>query len=462
MPSFWVSSHSAAVAATVGIANMFLLVLTRVRAYPCLSCPTFCCSVVGGTFLILASAGTGVYTRSGFLAVLLILVGIATVWVSSVGTYLADGDYFLIDLTKESSLVNDAGYIICLIVGCSVMVFHLKKLIFILTPKKVTAKIASRISGVGALLIPGMGKAELATKKAADFKIATMIDNSLRMHGVGAGAASSSRPITRSSTRGSHTSSTGGSFGVALLHFQASADEREVVGGIPWAFKKMWNGTIFHEEGVWIHARLIASNMSQVFVAVFFVFLLIGVALSTERRWNTGVFDDDAVGGTTDDFFTSNPNDDFSSSNNTDDFITNNPTDDSFTNNNTDDFFTNNPTDDLYANITDPEVLGTLTWAPGNLEFLAAKPDNFSDIFWNFDLNLSARLTTRILNSVTDPVIEQIVKGTNSSTVRYFCDVAQTYVAPTVQNRRLEDGGGGLFDLKLWQLSNLICASCGD
>ena len=393
-------SHSAAFVATVGIANMFLLVLTRPCTCPCLSCPTFCCSAVGGTFLILASAGTGVYTRSGFLAVLLILVGIVSVWFSSVGTFLEDGDFFLFELTKDRTLINNAGYIICLIAGCSVMLFQLKKLIFILTPKKVMARIASRISGVGALIIPGMAKAELATKKAADFKIATMIDNSLRMHGIGAGAASSIRSTTRSGWGGAQKPSTGGSFGVALLNFQASVDEREVVGGIPWAFKKMWNGTIFHKEGVWIHARLIASNMSQVFVAVFFVFLLIGIAINTARDWNAGSTGNDTGVDAT---------------------VT---------------------TDDFLANITDPAQLEAFNWAPGALEFLATQDGNFSDIFWNINPDLSALLTARILNSIVEPVIEKkIVNGTDPYTVLYFCDVAQTFVAPIVQNRRLEDTG---------------------
>jgi len=63
-------------------------------------------------------------------------------------------------------------------------------------------------------------------------------------------------------------------YGSALLAFESTRNDREQIGGILWALKNMWNGKIFDEEGVWLHARLIASNLSQYFVAAFFIILV--------------------------------------------------------------------------------------------------------------------------------------------------------------------------------------------
>jgi len=51
-----------------------------------------------------------------------------------------------------------------------------------------------------------------------------------------------------------------------MLAYDATKHDKEPCGGILWTFKKMWNGTIYEEEGVWLHARLVASNVSQYFI----------------------------------------------------------------------------------------------------------------------------------------------------------------------------------------------------
>jgi hypothetical protein len=52
--------------------------------------------------------------------------------------------------------------------------------------------------------------------------------------------------------------------GAALLNYQSREEKTERIGGMCWAWKRVWNNTIFEEEGVWLHARLVSSTIAQV------------------------------------------------------------------------------------------------------------------------------------------------------------------------------------------------------
>ena len=49
----------------------------------------------------------------------------------------------------------------------------------------------------------------------------------------------------------------------ALKHYKLMGDVTETSGGVIWAYERMADGRIFDEEGVWISARLLASNAVQ-------------------------------------------------------------------------------------------------------------------------------------------------------------------------------------------------------
>jgi hypothetical protein len=59
----------------------------------------------------------------------------------------------------------------------------------------------------------------------------------------------------------------------ALSNFQAQELITEKVGGALWAWKKILNGSIFIEEGVWLHSRLIIGNLLQLIVFIAVIFL---------------------------------------------------------------------------------------------------------------------------------------------------------------------------------------------
>ena len=60
--------------------------------------------------------------------------------------------------------------------------------------------------------------------------------------------------------------------GAALLNYQSREEKTERVGGMWWAWKRVWNNTIFEEEGVWLHARLVSSTVTQVGLATCLLF----------------------------------------------------------------------------------------------------------------------------------------------------------------------------------------------
>lgn len=163
-------------------------------------------------------------------------------------------------------------YILVITLGAIAMMYQLQTLLFIIMPSGLWAKFPGR----EIFLVPGIAKAERSTKQAAEFKAQKLIYNALCHH---EGTLTDSSGKILHDTGTIRSSGAGGAFGKALLHFQATSDLKEWTGGILWSFRNMWNGKIFKEEGVWLHARLIAGNLSQVFVAVFFV-LIYGYALT--------------------------------------------------------------------------------------------------------------------------------------------------------------------------------------
>lgn len=143
-----------------------------------------------------------------------------------------------------------------------------------------------------AILTPGMEKMERRTKLAAQRKLSLMVDNALDYHG------DSHHSITltddfKMTARGT-----------ALLNYQTREEKTERVGGVLWGWKKVFNGSIFDEEGVWLHSRLVSSTVTQFFVCIFLVVFFAIVLLEILQQYNTGESNPDE----------SNPDDSTSSS----------------------------------------------------------------------------------------------------------------------------------------------------
>ncbi len=133
-----------------------------------------------------------------------------------------------------------------LAIGITLMCFQLLELFRILVP----AKLIQKIPYWKFFIRPSIVKLERATKQAAARKVNGMVNNALVIH------EACLKPLQS----GLSTSTKVGS---ALLAYQSKEHDVEPCGGIRWAWKKMYDGSIYRDEGVWLHARLIASNIGQ-------------------------------------------------------------------------------------------------------------------------------------------------------------------------------------------------------
>lgn len=107
-------------------------------------------------------------------------------------------------------------------------------------------------------LSSGIEKMERHTKQAAVKKMTRMVDNALVFHGrAGSNTLSETFKMT--------------AHGSALLNFQMREEKTERAGGIFWGWKRVFNGSIFDDEGIWLHGRLVSSTVTQVFICIFII-----------------------------------------------------------------------------------------------------------------------------------------------------------------------------------------------
>jgi hypothetical protein len=158
-----------------------------------------------------------------------------------------------------------ARYYLSVILGAVLLTFQAVDLAFIVIP---TAWLGMN-RFVKNLVTPSGFKAEAAQKKAASFKVSKMIDNALALHSNGPSFSSLKKSSSElSKSRGSLCSSL-----QAIARFQLQESETETAGGVFWAWKKIFNGSIFAEEGIWFHSRLLACNLALLLVASITIFL---------------------------------------------------------------------------------------------------------------------------------------------------------------------------------------------
>ena len=132
--------------------SFLLLLLLRVCVAanasidPCVCCPAKN-SIILGTFIILASTGTSIYKTSVPVAMLLSLVGLGTVAVGALVTFPMEGDYYFFNLDKDSLILLRAGYILTLVFGGILILFHLQNVVYALLPRGCWSNSPVRVNG---------------------------------------------------------------------------------------------------------------------------------------------------------------------------------------------------------------------------------------------------------------------------------------------------------------------------
>jgi len=56
--------------------------------------------------------------------------------------------------------------------------------------------------------------------------------------------------------------------GRALLNYHELSDVQIQSGGVYWTWKRIFDGSLAKEEGIWFHGRLIAGNCYQILICV--------------------------------------------------------------------------------------------------------------------------------------------------------------------------------------------------
>ena len=221
-------------------------------------------SVLGTSVVVLSSLGNSIYAEKDYKYRSLpsLFVAVAAITLAFLTPFFYQREFFFANTTRSDDPVGNFLGGLTLLLGFILVSFQFKVLLVIVIPENwyANSPVFRRF------LVSGTARKECRTKKACRFKVSAMVQDALEMH-------SMSLPASSSSSSNRIASGTF-AYGGALLAFESTRNDREEVGGILWAFKNMWNGKIFDEEGVWLHARLIASNLSQYFVAALFIILV--------------------------------------------------------------------------------------------------------------------------------------------------------------------------------------------
>mmetsp|Transcript_6163 Transcript_6163/g.9174 ORF Transcript_6163/g.9174 Transcript_6163/m.9174 type:complete len:595 (-) Transcript_6163:1029-2813(-) len=143
-----------------------------------------------------------------------------------------------------------------LVTGCILISLHFCHLLRLMIPDRLLVKYKM----LHRIFTPGLSKAEYQTKQAALYKVKSMVKNAYDVH----------NHEGESFMTGSLLSS-GSAYGKALLHFSMMKGlALEEVGGFMWTWKRILTRKLFTEDGVRLQSRVIAGNVTQLLVCIYF------------------------------------------------------------------------------------------------------------------------------------------------------------------------------------------------
>lgn len=209
-------------------------------------------SFLGTAFIFFGSAGNSLFVNKLFAGIRL-LIGMATIVFATIVSVFVTVDSPVISTTKDDDY--NAIYWTTFVLGCILLFLQVLSLIRLFF----SFNVMKRFKPLEIFLTPGMQKMERRTKVAAHRKVSHLVENALNLH--------DSTNLEPPDSTGRHMTA----LGKALLNFQIHPEETEQVGGIWWAWKRIWDRSIFEDEGVWLHSRLIACTMAQLFICILLI-----------------------------------------------------------------------------------------------------------------------------------------------------------------------------------------------
>jgi hypothetical protein len=161
-------------------------------------------------------------------------------------------------------------YVLAIVLGFSILLCQGIDMVLTLLPR-------CWLNGNGLiqrLVLPGTLRQERAGKQAASFRMKQVLQNALDIiynksiasssnnsDGFSAKMSSSSGLVTKANQETS-----------VLERFLLLPVKTETVGGVIWSWKRMWDGTIFTQEGIWLNSRLLTCNFAQVTIFGIMIF----------------------------------------------------------------------------------------------------------------------------------------------------------------------------------------------
>jgi hypothetical protein len=163
------------------------------------------------------------------------------------------------DGTPKGTFYGPAFYI-SVFLGFYLLISRAVDLLFVFLPKHWLA----RKGIMQKLITPGNIQAESRMKRGASYKVLEMVNNALSCR-PGYNNNNNSDSSTSSSIRRSaasrraassdHSTSSTSPTEKALMNYNLSLVTKEPAGGIVWAWKRVFTGKIYSEEGIWLHGE---------------------------------------------------------------------------------------------------------------------------------------------------------------------------------------------------------------
>eukprot|EP00977_Amphora_coffeiformis_P018301 scaffold6378_cov176-Amphora_coffeaeformis.AAC.12 len=150
------------------------------------------------------------------------------------------GDNYEKDFTPDQQYVR----VVALIFACTVIFMHILHCVEICAADDKPRKEKLRKHAY---------QSEVDLKSSIQYKVNRMVENAVEIH-----HSSDTQNIVKTC------------FGRAL-HVYSKWNKTKKVGGLVWAWKNIYNGTFFTQEGIWYSARLTAANLSQYIVVLYII-----------------------------------------------------------------------------------------------------------------------------------------------------------------------------------------------
>lgn len=242
--------------------------------------------IIGSGFVILSSAGHSInhekprlllffsFTSMGFISLMTFVPAFHSFTVLKDEDTITDDDFFGQQVIEGGALVNTSReghleyeiWIVYLIVACGVVLMLLS--IQNLLDQLVPVEYKDKYKWLKKCLVSGTVTMERNMKQAAAFKVNHMVRNARAIHKAAEfehGAGSSSRES---------------SCGRALLAYTKLQEDQELVSGWFWVWRRLLNGKLFVEDGIWLNNRMLQGNIAQLIICIWlipFLKVLIGL-----------------------------------------------------------------------------------------------------------------------------------------------------------------------------------------